>query len=221
MTQASDQATGQPATGQPATGQPRRADARRNVAAILAAATDCLAQDPDTSMAEIAAAAGVGRMTLYGHFKTRAELLDAVLAGALAEAHQALEGVDVSGDPRDALARLTAASWLVVDRLRHLLTAAQRELPAERIRQAHDPVLGRVNELIARGRRDGVFRTDQPEQWLTNLAVTVMHAAAAEVSAGRLPASQAASAVAGTLLAALTPPGSPVPSPPAGPGSGR
>lgn len=210
MTQASD-----PATGDPATGQSRRADARRNVAAILAAAADCLARDPDTSMAEIAAAAGVGRMTLYGHFKTRAELLDAVLAGALAEAHEALDGVDVSGDPRDALARLVAASWLVVDRLRHVLTAAQRELPAERIRQAHDPVLSRVQELIARGRQAGAFRADQPEQWLTSLAMNVMHAAATEVSAGRLPAGQASSAVAGTLLAALTPPGAMVPSPPA------
>ena len=58
--------------------QPRRADAKRNVAAILAAAAECLARNPDTSMGEIAAAAGVGRMTLYGHFKTRAELLNAV-----------------------------------------------------------------------------------------------------------------------------------------------
>jgi TetR/AcrR family transcriptional repressor of mexCD-oprJ operon len=205
----------------PAAGQSRRADARRNVAAILAAAADCLARDPDTSMAEIAAAAGVGRMTLYGHFKTRAELLDTVLDGALAEAHEALDGVDVSGDPRDALARLVTASWLVVDRLRHVLTAAQRELPPERIRQAHDPVLGRVQELIARGRQAGVFRADQPEQWLTILAMNVMHAAAAEVLAGRLPAGRAPSVVAGTLLAALTPPGSAVPSPPALTGDGR
>jgi len=58
----------------------QRADARRNVAAILDAATDCLARDPDTSIARIAAAAGVGRITLYGHFSTRAELVDAVLA---------------------------------------------------------------------------------------------------------------------------------------------
>src|ERR1700727_4062147 len=96
----------------PADGQPRRADASRTVAAILAAATECLARDPDTSMAEIAAAAGVGRMTLYGHFKTRAELLKAVLTQVIAEAHDALFAVDVSGDPRDALARLVAANWL-------------------------------------------------------------------------------------------------------------
>ena len=40
-------------------------------------------------------------------------------------------------------------------------------------------------------------------------------AAAAEVSAGRLASEQAPSVVAGTLLAAFTAPGDPVPSPPA------
>ena len=64
----------------------QRADARRNVAAILDAATDCLARDPETSVADIAAAAGVGRITLYGHFKTRAELVDAVLARTIQRA---------------------------------------------------------------------------------------------------------------------------------------
>src|SRR2546429_4297843 len=58
----------------------QRADARRNIAAILDAATDCLARDPEMSIAGIAAAAGAGRITLYGHFKTRADPIDAVLA---------------------------------------------------------------------------------------------------------------------------------------------
>ena len=195
--------------------QPRRADAKRNVAAILAAAAECLARNPDTSMGEIAAAAGVGRMTLYGHFKTRAELLSAVLTQVIAEAHDALDAVDVSGDPRDALARLVAANWLVVDRLRNILAAAQRELPAERIREAHDLVLGRVQSLIERGRATGEFRADLPESWLVSLAMNVMHAAATEVTAGRLTSGQAPSVVAATLLAALTAPGDMVPSLPA------
>jgi AcrR family transcriptional regulator len=196
-------------------GQPRRADAKRNVAAILAAAAECLAKNPDTSVAEIAAAAGVGRMTLYGHFKTRADLLDAVLTRVIAAADETLDAVDVAGDPRDALARLVAASWLVVDRLRHVMEAAQRELPAERVHQAHDRVLSRVQSLIERGQAAGAFRADQPLPWLVSLAMNVMHAAAAEVTAGRLTADQAPSVVAGTLLAALTAPGDVVPPAPA------
>jgi AcrR family transcriptional regulator len=208
-----NQAAGQ-AQARPRASQPRRADAKRNVAAILAAAAESLARNPDTSMGEIAAAAGVGRMTLYGHFKTRAELLNAVLTQVIAEAHDALDAVDASGDPRDALARLVAANWLVVDRLRLVLEAAQRELPAERIHQAHEQVLDRVQGLIERGRDAGAFRADLPVPWLVSLAMNVMHAAATEVTAGRLTSGQAPSVVAATLLAALTAPGDVVPSPP-------
>ena len=193
----------------------QRADARRNVAAILDAATDCLARDPETSVAGIATAAGVGRITVYGHFKTRAELVDAVLARTVERADVILGATDTGGDPRDALARLVASSWQIVHQFRNILLAAHRELPAERIRQAHDQVLDRVQALIERGRDAGAFRADLPLPWLVSLAMNVMHAAAAEVSAGRLASAQAPSVVAATLLAALTAPGDVVPSPPA------
>lgn len=157
-------------------------------------------------MAEIAAAAGVGRMTLYGHFPTRAELVDAVLTRTVAQAHEALDAVDVSGDPRQAVTRLVTGSWQVVDQFRNVLAAAERELPPDRIRAAHDPVLGRVRALIERGQQSGAFRADLPLPWLTTLALTVMHAAATEVTAGRMTAGEAPSIVASTLLGALTAP---------------
>jgi len=175
----------------------QRADARRNVAAILDAATDCLARDPDTSIARIAAAAGVGRITLYGHFSTRAELVDAVLART----------TDTGGDPADALARLVAASWQLVHQFRNILLAAHRELPAERIRGVHDPILRRVQSLIGRGQRAGAFRTDLPGHWLTTTVFSLMHAAAEDAAVGRIQPGDAAGLISATLLAAFTPPG--------------
>ena len=184
----------------------QRADARRNIAAILDAATDCLARDPEMSIADIAAAAGVGRITLYGHFKTRAELVDAVLARTIEQADAILEHTDTGGDPADALARLVASSWQIVHQFRNILLAAHRELPAERIRGVHDPILRRVQSLIDRGQRAGAFRTDLPMQWLTTTAFSLMHAAAEDAAAGRIKPGDAAGLITATLQAAFTPP---------------
>src|SRR4051812_39142115 len=93
----------------------KRADAQRNIAAILDAATQCLGRDPAASTSEIAKAAGVGRVTLYGHFPSRAELLDAVFVHAIEAGEEALGQVDLSGDPREALSRLIESSWRLVD----------------------------------------------------------------------------------------------------------
>jgi TetR/AcrR family transcriptional repressor of mexCD-oprJ operon len=182
-----------------------RADARRNIAAILDAARDVLIDDPDATIAQIAKRAGVGRVTLYGHFATRAELIDAVFAQVSAEADTVLDGVDTSGDPVEALTRLVNATWRLVHRSRSLVAAVERELPAERVRQHHDRHLARATELIRRGRAKGVFRSDLPEQWLATTMYTLMHAAAAEVRAGRLDGAEAGPTVAATLIAAWKP----------------
>jgi TetR/AcrR family transcriptional regulator, mexCD-oprJ operon repressor len=191
--------------------QERRADARRNIAAILDAATACLIRDPQVSTSAIARAAGVGRVTLYGHFPSRAELVDAVFARVIREADVAFDGLDLSGDARAALARLVASSWRIVAAHRSVLVAAEQELPAERIRSLHDRPMERVRALVERGRRDGVFRRDLPVAWLVAIFYTVLHGAADEIEAGRLVVDEAAGAIIATLLAAYTPPGAVVP----------
>jgi len=180
-----------------------RADARRNVEAILDAATECLAADPDASVNQIAAAAGVGRMTLYGHFRVRADLVRDVVARAVGHADDTLSRLPESGDPLDDLTHLIEASWSSVSRQRNILRAAQRELTAEELLGSHDRVMRRLDALIARGRRSGVFRTDVPKRWLTTVAYSLMHAAADEVSAGRLTARQAQASLVATITAAF------------------
>ena len=194
------------ATRAPRAVRPQRADARRNIAAILDAATEGLARDPEISIAGIAAAAGVGRITLYGHFRTRADLVDAVLARTVERADAILDATDTSGDPAQALARLVASSWQIVHQFRNILLAAQRELPAERIRGVHDRILRRIQSLITRGQQAGTFRRDLPQQWLITTAYSLMHAAAEDATAGRLDPGDAARLITATLLAAFAPP---------------
>ncbi|MFF9221787.1 MULTISPECIES: TetR/AcrR family transcriptional regulator [Streptomyces] len=191
----------------------KRADALRSIDAIVQAAAECLGRNPEASLSEIARAAGVGRVTLYAHFASRAEVVDAAMSRAIDRGNEALDAVDLSGDPLVALARYVEVSWQLVDEARALLVAAQRELPAGRIRELHSGPAARVETLVAHGRAEGVFRTDLPIAWLVNVLHSVMHSAADEIRAGRLTSDRAAAHITATVLAAFTPPGKPVPEP--------
>lgn len=183
-----------------------RADARRNIAAILRSAETCLAGDPDATMTKIAREAGVGRVTLYGHFPSRADLVDAVFTRVSRRADETLDAVDTDGEPGDALRRLVASSWRIVDRYRAVLAAAERELPAGRVRDLHDRHLERATLILSRGRETGAFRTDVPASWLATVCMTLMHAAATEVTAGRLADREADHTVTETIMGACRPP---------------
>ncbi|GAB3826151.1 TetR family transcriptional regulator [Kribbella italica] len=184
----------------------RRADAQRSIEAILEAAIRSLGRNPEASVSEIAKAAGVGRVTVYGHFPNRADLIEAAMTRAIADGHAGLEAVDLSGDPRDALARLIDSSWQLVNQSRSLLIAAQDVLPPRRIRELHAGPAERMERLVERGRDEGVFRTDLATAWLVAVLHSVMHGAADEIAAGRLTADEAAGHITATVLAAFTPP---------------
>lgn len=190
----------------PAAGPRRRADAERSIARIVSAARECLSGDPNASVDDIAKAAGVGRMTLYGHFGTRAELVEAALVDALRAGEEALSAVDLTGDAHDALARLLGSTWSLVAESMALLTAAQGTLPAGRIRRLHAAPAQRVEELIRRGRDGGAFRTDLPIAWLVNVVHYVLKGAAEENRAERLKAEDAARVVIATVQSLLSPP---------------
>jgi TetR/AcrR family transcriptional regulator, mexCD-oprJ operon repressor len=181
-----------------------RADARRNIAMILDAAESCLARDPDASMSEIAAAAGLGRVTIYGHFSSRQVLVEVVVHRVLEAANAALNEVDLSGDPGEAFQRLVDATWQVTLRSGNLIIAADKSLPATTVRQAHAGGLeARVRNMFSAGQRSGAFRSDLSADWLMATFHAVLHAAANEIDAGRLERAEASRVITSTMLAAL------------------
>ncbi|MBD7994529.1 TetR/AcrR family transcriptional regulator [Arthrobacter sp. Sa2CUA1] len=181
-----------------------RADARRNIEAILEAATRLLAVDPNASVSEIAKAAGVGRVTLYGHFATRTTLVSAVVDRAIDQTHKTLAGVEFDGDPREALGRLLEMSWQLTHRFGALVVAASGTLPPDEIRRAHEQPAERVRVLLERGRRDRSFRADMPLEWQVSVIQAVLHGASAAVHRAEITAEEAPSLVRSTVLAALT-----------------
>ncbi len=185
------------------TTSPRRSDARRNREAILASALTLFARDPNASMSAIAAAAGVGRVTLYGHFAGRDELVEAALAAAVEHSDRLLAEVDLSGDPLDALVRLIRSSWRQVEANSAALDAALAALGTDHVRASHDGALARVQEIIERGQGSGTFRADLSADWLTAVVYSTLHTACAEVASGRLAADEAESAIIATVKSAL------------------
>jgi TetR/AcrR family transcriptional regulator, mexCD-oprJ operon repressor len=181
-----------------------RADARRNIELILAAAEVCLARDPDASMSDIAAEAGVGRVTIYGHFSSRQALVEAVVHRVLNAANAALDDVDLSGDPGEAFKRLVDATWQVTLRSGSLIVAADKALPVSTVRDAHAGGLeDRVRNLFVVGQRSGAFRSDLPSDWLVAVLHAVLHTAANEIDAERLDPADASRLISSTMLATL------------------
>ncbi|MER6953997.1 MULTISPECIES: TetR/AcrR family transcriptional regulator [unclassified Streptomyces] len=140
-----------------------RSRTRRTRARILEAARRQLDRDPDSSLTDIAEAAGVVRRTVYGHFSGRAALVEGLVedaARALRQAVAALE--DPVSDAARALARFVLAVWPVGDRYRMLLRLAPQDLGPERVAEILAPARDTAAAIIAQGQRQGVFQTGVP-----------------------------------------------------------
>lgn len=183
-----------------------RADAQRSIDRIVAAARTCLSQNPYATIDDIAKAAGVGRMTLYGHFKNRAELIEAALADALLAGDATMAGVDLGGDAREAMTTLLTRNWSLVADTGALLTAAEDALPPGRVRELHEAHVQRAADLVERGQRQGVFRTDLPVSWLVSATQALLHQAAEETRTGRLAEADAARVVTASVHSLLAAP---------------
>jgi TetR/AcrR family transcriptional regulator, mexCD-oprJ operon repressor len=187
----------------------RRADAEQNMARILDAAQARLCRSTTASMAEIAQAAGLGRVTVYGHFPSREALIEATLARLLERGEVVLGGLDLTGDPREALRALIESSWRLIADADAVLQAAQSVLPPGRIRELHAKPAQRVEELIRRGQAEGAFRADLPATWLVSVLYHVLKGAAADVNGGRLDPADAPRFIVATVLAAYATPDEP------------
>ncbi|MEU5980249.1 TetR family transcriptional regulator [Streptomyces sp. NPDC047315] len=177
-----------------------RADAARNLDAVLQTGARLLADDPGTSIAAIAAAAGVDRRTVYRRFATREALLAAVRAAKLDACEQVV-----------AEARLTEAPVLVaLHRYAEGVIAVSRRWPVD-VRQVQgeagiarlDRLIGELDAFMARAVREGVISPRLPDRWARTLLVHLTNMAAHEMP--ELTCAQGADMVVQSLTAGLRP----------------
>ena len=139
--------------------RPMRADARRNYERLLAVAAESFSENgADASLDDIAKRAEVGPGTLYRHFPTRQDLVEAVMdqwmESVLAEAEPLLE----SPDPAEAL-----SVWLrrLVSHVAVFRGLAAALLPTGSQKESPGKVLHRTAEqLVTRAQRSGQIRDD-------------------------------------------------------------
>ncbi|MCZ0981046.1 helix-turn-helix domain containing protein [Streptomyces diastatochromogenes] len=139
-----------------------RADARRNHERLLVEARAAFAeQGADAPLEEVARRAGVGIGTLYRHFPTRADLLNAVFQEALAEL------LDRSRRPESDEPCRALVEWLraVIAHageyrgLAHALMSASHDRSSA-LARCSDPLRAAGERLLGRAQEAGQVRAD-------------------------------------------------------------
>lgn len=149
---------------QPGSGQrPLRADARRNLQRLLVEAQRAFAEHGmDASLEDIARRAGVGIGTLYRHFPTRQELIEAAFIDGIDTLRARAEELHTASSPREAIhvwmqefAEYASVSRGVVEAIKSGLDEPQSPLNSccTTMRDA-------AGKLLARSQEIGAIRAD-------------------------------------------------------------
>lgn len=158
-----------------ARGRPRRADARQNLTRVLDAASRLFARDGlQTSLADIAHAAGVGIGTIYRSFPDKDDLILAVYERRLQDGEQLAADAAAQPSAWDALVWFVEASarQLAADRgLREFVLggltarlgwsrAATSARLGDVLMASHRRAMAALEIVVARAKRDGELRAD-------------------------------------------------------------
>jgi AcrR family transcriptional regulator len=159
---------------------------------ILDVALEVLGENADAGMGEIAAAAGVVRRTVYGHFPTRSDLVGTLTERAVGEMMAVLTEVEASEVAADAAwAEFIARLWPLMGRYRVLLSLRRGEHGAA-IHAVLGPLDARLADLVHRGQDSRVFGRHLPAGILSQVAyAAVFSIADHDLSHGNLDADAA------------------------------
>lgn len=163
----------------------RRKDATENREALLAAARRELAADPTASLDAVAAAAGLSRRSVYGHFPNREALLAELLERGAARIASAVNAVEHPA-PLVEIALLGRVVWDQVDDVRAITLFAVRGPFRDRIAPVLDLLHSRLTDATARAAAAGDARTDLPAATVARLVEGAAFSVLDEATRSRL-----------------------------------
>jgi AcrR family transcriptional regulator len=171
--------------------------------AILDAAALVLSDKGDTaSMEDVAAAAGVGRATIYRYFPSRDDLLSALTEAAIEDAHRRITEADLDrATVPEALARIVRALVACGTRF-SVLTTDRSHVDRDRVESLiRDP----IQAVFRRGQDDGIMRTDLTTDILVELFGGLTHATLHIVDRDELGAEEASTVMTSIFLDGVRP----------------
>jgi AcrR family transcriptional regulator len=166
---------------------------------LLDVAAEVLVADPAAALAEVAAAAGIGRTTLHKHYATRDDLLCAVGHRALDLLEQALDEATAAEHADGGLRALVAALIRIGPQLAFLW----RTPAFDHMKDLDDRWLAvqeRSLAVLRRAQELGHLAADLPDWWLGHTLYSVVYVAATSVQAGQLAPLDAPGLALRTLL---------------------
>jgi len=179
-----------------------RIDVERHHRALLAAAADELARNPDSSMADVAQAANLTRATLYRHFSNRQTLLEAIQAEALTRASETLIACRLDeGTALEVLGRVIGSLGKHGMRFRIILMRA----PDHNVRflTQRDQVLAPLVEVVKRGQAEGDIRADLSPEWIVTAMASLLISAVRAAPTAKHSAAEVSDLIFRTLVGGI------------------
>ena len=169
---------------------------------VLQAAFTTLAADPGASLAEIAAAAGVGRATLHRHFAGRDDLMRAMALRALEELDAAVEEATRDAPSYSEALRLSLDAMIPLA-ARHWFLANDDLSSDPEIAAAYEKDAAEMRATVEGARDEGTFAADVPTHWIVATFDALLFAAWEQVRDAELTPKQASALAWRTLTTGL------------------